>query len=885
MGLQLLSLDLAPPVPKSNGKAVPPLNLQAKSGDGILEDFLTQWHPDVLSGNLDHTKFFHHVVELAKVLTAADGSAIAFRGDHGTICRARIGQGAPPLDAVVDTSSGISKDCLEWGMSIRCEDMATDGRVDPETCRVLGIRSLAVVPIFCDRKISGILEVFSGTASNFNDHHLQRLQKLAKWVGAAESSLKNPPVPAPRPVAPPAAPSLRANVFKPNAAKPNAAQQNPVQAKPVQPKLVQPKDDKLARPILPIDVRGWNHVLLRPPPLPWHRFIASAFLHLLIVALFWGATEFAPNEIELTTQPRREARVTYYPFSQSAPPRESRNDSKQAHNVQKPQRSTRKSNLPPTDNKNAALDAQSGAKRAIAPAEALPELASNRSLHPGVGVATAISPAPDAAAGQGQGRRSQLPYLSGIAPAPDVHGGSSRRSTGLDASSVVPPAPSDVTQSRGLSRSVDVSIIPPAPALSQMSRSNGRSGRSFKSDALVVAPSPSLEAQSRLNARGRSMLPAQGAAQLVPPPASLESIGGSGGRGRGTTLTARNSDVVAPSPSLQEGVSVGGRTRAGAWGASGAQVVASSPSLDTLSKSSNKASGGRLGGLGISDSGVIPPSPSVASGAGAGRSRTAALGAAGSGVIAPSPSLGSGGGMGGGRQISSLGGTGSSVVPAPPSVQGIGGGGSGRSGKAGGFGGSGTDVVPPQPSMSAQGGGGRGSQQGMGGEGLPPSAGNSAGNSSGAGAENGNDLSASSQPNPGGNKPGDKVMPVFQDAQVKVISLAWAPPKSSYFSNFEVFIAEKWLNKNQTEVIKLVYVFLPYQRRLSEYGADNPKVRKLRVTRDPSCDESLMQISWPEGGGPNSNGKASVTPEDRKNLLPCYRTTADDYRQAVSRNP
>jgi hypothetical protein len=131
--------------------------------------------------------------------------------------------------------------------------------------------------------------------------------------------------------------------------------------------------------------------------------------------------------------------------------------------------------------------------------------------------------------------------------------------------------------------------------------------------------------------------------------------------------------------------------------------------------------------------------------------------------------------------------------------------------------------------------------------------------------------------------------PVFQDVQLRVVGLVWAPPRSSYFSNFEVFIAEKGLRKGELQFIKLVYVFLPYQQRLSDYGFDNLKVRKLRVTRDPTCDESLMQMSWPEGengqaGSHHSGDATESTSTDRKNALPCYRTTADDYRRAVSRS-
>jgi hypothetical protein len=111
-------------------------------------------------------------------------------------------------------------------------------------------------------------------------------------------------------------------------------------------------------------------------------------------------------------------------------------------------------------------------------------------------------------------------------------------------------------------------------------------------------------------------------------------------------------------------------------------------------------------------------------------------------------------------------------------------------------------------------------------------------------------------------------------------------PNTSYFSNYEVFVAEKWISKSESQLIKLVYMFLPYQKRLSEYG-DITKVFKVKVTRDPTCDESLMQIMWPEGekGGSASSGQTqgiASSPADRRNLLPCYRTTADDYRRALS---
>jgi hypothetical protein len=122
---------------------------------------------------------------------------------------------------------------------------------------------------------------------------------------------------------------------------------------------------------------------------------------------------------------------------------------------------------------------------------------------------------------------------------------------------------------------------------------------------------------------------------------------------------------------------------------------------------------------------------------------------------------------------------------------------------------------------------------------------------------------------------------------LRLIGMAIALPTSSYFSNYEVFIAERRISKGLAQFIKLVYVSLPYQRRLSEYGVDNTKVVKLLVSRDRTCDESLLQMTWPENDphpdAHNSADSPALSREDRNSMLPCYRTTADDYRKAISK--
>jgi hypothetical protein len=130
-----------------------------------------------------------------------------------------------------------------------------------------------------------------------------------------------------------------------------------------------------------------------------------------------------------------------------------------------------------------------------------------------------------------------------------------------------------------------------------------------------------------------------------------------------------------------------------------------------------------------------------------------------------------------------------------------------------------------------------------------------------------------------------------QPIEVRLIALAVTYPRSSFFANDEVFIAEQELAKEESRFIKLVYDFLPYQSPLSSYGLDYSLVHVVRAVRDTSCDESLWQmrsLQRPErrSDGLNTAWKYSqYSPiadlDYRQARLRCYRTTSDDYERAM----
>jgi hypothetical protein len=129
-----------------------------------------------------------------------------------------------------------------------------------------------------------------------------------------------------------------------------------------------------------------------------------------------------------------------------------------------------------------------------------------------------------------------------------------------------------------------------------------------------------------------------------------------------------------------------------------------------------------------------------------------------------------------------------------------------------------------------------------------------------------------------------------QPLEVRLIALAVTYPRSSYFANDEVFVAEQELARDESRFIKLVYDFLPYQSPLSSYGLDYSLVHRFHAVRDASCDENLWQMRWLfEQHTPNApansewkySAESPIYDLDRRQArLRCYRVTSDDYEKA-----
>lgn len=130
----------------------------------------------------------HLIAQRALTLTWSSGAAIALI-DHSEptrmVCRARAGSDSPEIGAQVELGAGFSGECIRSGKTIICDDTEDDRRVDRQSCRMLGVRSIVATPARRCGEIIGILEIFSPEPRAFRENDVAIMQRLAAFISHA----------------------------------------------------------------------------------------------------------------------------------------------------------------------------------------------------------------------------------------------------------------------------------------------------------------------------------------------------------------------------------------------------------------------------------------------------------------------------------------------------------------------------------------------------------------------------------------------------------------------------------------------------------------------------------------------------------------------------
>jgi hypothetical protein len=133
-------------------------------------------------------------VEQICAAAVADGAVIALIDHRDVICRASAGN-APAIGSSLKSYSGLTRECLETGKVVICEDAENDYRVRGSVAKSLHLRSAALAPIVVSGSVVGVVEIFSSRTSAFDSIHVAELLGVALSLGPVvtpESQEKQP---------------------------------------------------------------------------------------------------------------------------------------------------------------------------------------------------------------------------------------------------------------------------------------------------------------------------------------------------------------------------------------------------------------------------------------------------------------------------------------------------------------------------------------------------------------------------------------------------------------------------------------------------------------------------------------------------------------------
>ena len=130
----------------------------------------------------DLTAALRLIGERARSLTRGTSAAIALVHKGSVMCRASVGESAPALGTRLDVNSGLSGECFRAGRTLRCDDTENDPRVDLESCRRLGVRSIVAAPVRYERDTVGLLMVFAAEPFSFDEGDVAVVESLAHTV-------------------------------------------------------------------------------------------------------------------------------------------------------------------------------------------------------------------------------------------------------------------------------------------------------------------------------------------------------------------------------------------------------------------------------------------------------------------------------------------------------------------------------------------------------------------------------------------------------------------------------------------------------------------------------------------------------------------------------
>ncbi|TGM87029.1 sensor domain-containing diguanylate cyclase [Leptospira bouyouniensis] len=120
----------------------------------------------------------------SKELVSGDGAVFELVEGEDLVYRAASGSSSNQIGLRLKVTGSFSGLSLQLKESLNCIDSEEDNRVNREACRVVGLRSMIVVPLYFDMEVLGVLKVLSAKPKFFTDADVHSLNMLSSTIAA-----------------------------------------------------------------------------------------------------------------------------------------------------------------------------------------------------------------------------------------------------------------------------------------------------------------------------------------------------------------------------------------------------------------------------------------------------------------------------------------------------------------------------------------------------------------------------------------------------------------------------------------------------------------------------------------------------------------------------
>ncbi len=144
--------------------------------------FLTETQRLINAGPLEADRVMTLVVQRVQAALGADGALVELVDGDDMVVQVAGGSVESTTGSSTPLEGSLSGQASRLGMPLVCRDAASDKRVDGETCRELGIRSMAVAPLVQAGQGVGVLKVASALPDQFGEADCDVLELMANFV-------------------------------------------------------------------------------------------------------------------------------------------------------------------------------------------------------------------------------------------------------------------------------------------------------------------------------------------------------------------------------------------------------------------------------------------------------------------------------------------------------------------------------------------------------------------------------------------------------------------------------------------------------------------------------------------------------------------------------